>query len=58
LIEVSVSKRTNIKKQGARLFFLIAGLVELPDLFGARCFKNIGNIVPLEAKNLKEAPTV
>jgi len=28
LVGVIVSKRTNIKKQGAKLFFLIAGLAE------------------------------
>jgi hypothetical protein len=29
LIEVTVSKRTNIKKKGANLFVLIAGLAEV-----------------------------
>lgn len=55
---MSVSKRTNNYKKGAQLFFLIAGLIEFSRCFSLGFFKNGGNIVPLEAKNLKEAPTV
>jgi hypothetical protein len=39
LIGVIVSKRTNIKKQGAKLFFLIAGLTEFSDLYRVSFFQ-------------------